>query len=188
MLFSDFLPADEQPDPARRELLDAMLVDFRKAFPKLHFEPRLDRKVINAQAIVLNGKRCVVIYGGLALNPKLGEDSLTFILLHEAGHHCAVGARLPYDLSIACDCVSDYWAAREGANILFRKSGRQFRMGRVISELDLVMGPRQESELQYAEKRTPSCCWNRQWSHRRIALQAERPLLPTGVCVQVEVK
>jgi hypothetical protein len=130
MLFSDFLPANELLDPRRPELLDAILADFRKAFPHLRFELRLDRRVINAQAIILEGKRCVLIYGGLGLNPKLGENSLTLVFLHEVGHHLAEGARLPFDSSLACDCVSDCWAAREGANILYQKSGRQFQIGR----------------------------------------------------------
>ena len=43
MLFSNFLPIGEQPKPERLALLDSMLVDFRTAFPYLHFELRLDR-------------------------------------------------------------------------------------------------------------------------------------------------
>src|ERR1700694_1862932 len=135
MLFGDFLP-EVHPKPERLALLDTILLDFRTAFPELHFELRLDRRVINAQAILLDGKRCVLIYGGLGLHPRLAENSLTFVFLHEAGHHLAVGPRLPFNLSLACDCVSDHWAAGEGAERLHRKSGRRFQIRTTINELE----------------------------------------------------
>jgi hypothetical protein len=170
MLFSDFLSRDVQRNPERLALLDTILVDFKKAFPGLHFEMRLDRKVINAQAILLDGKRCVLIYGGIALHPRLGEDSLTFVLLHEAGHHLAVGPRLPFNLSLACDCVSDHWAAREGAERLRRKSGRRYQIRTAINELEYLMDAGQEPELDHPEK-CVSNCWNRKWWQRRTALE-----------------
>jgi hypothetical protein len=187
MLFSDFLPASERLDPRRPKLLDAILVDFRKAFPNLHFELRLDRRVINAQAIMIEGKRCVLIYGGLGLNPKLGENSLTFVFLHEVGHHLAEGARLPFDLSLACDCVSDCWATREGADILHQKSGRQFQLEGAINELNSLMSSRQQPVFPYPEDAAIGC-WNRQWYQRRNALRARRLLPSDGVCTLMEPK
>jgi hypothetical protein len=181
MLFSDFLSRDVQPNPERLALLDMMLVDFKKAFPGLHFEMRLDRRVINAQAIILDGKRCVLIYGGIALHPKLGEDSLTFVFLHEAGHHLAVGPRLPFNLSLACDCVSDHWAAGEGAESLHRKSGRRFQIGNAINELENLMDAGREPELHHPEKRI-SNCWNRKWSQRRKALETPQFQSPNRIC------
>ena len=188
MLFSDFLPANERLDPGRPELLDAILADFRKAFPDLHFELRLDRKVINAQAIVIEERRCVLIYGGLGLNPKLGEDSLTFVFLHEVGHHLADGPRLPFDLSLACDCVSDCWAAREGADILQQRSGRQFQLEKAIGELNSLLSSPRIPSLPHPETRATIGCWNRQWCERRNALQA-RSLFPSdGACTLMEPK
>jgi hypothetical protein len=181
MLFSNFLPRGERPEPERLALLDMMFVDFRTAFPDLHFELRLDRRVINAQAILLDGKRCVLIYGGLALHPSLAENSLTFVFLHETGHHLAVGPRLPFNLSLACDCVSDRWAAGEGAEILHRKSGRRLQIGKAINELDLLLGTEQEAELQDPET-CGSNCWNRKWLQRREALGAPPALSLNQAC------
>jgi hypothetical protein len=188
MLFSDFLPANERLDPGRPELLDAILADFRRAFPDLHFELRLDRKVINAQAIVIEAKRCVLIYGGLGLNPKLGEDSLTFVFLHEVGHHLADGPRMPFDLLLACDCVSDCWAAGEGADILQQRSGRQFQIEKAISELNSLLSPPRVPALLHLESRAGTGCWNRQWCERRNALQARRLFHSDGVCTLMEPK
>jgi hypothetical protein len=181
MLFCDFLPRDVQPQPERLALLDAMLVDFKKAFPDLHFDLRLDRKVINAQAILLGEKRYVLIYGGIALHPMLAQDSLTFVFLHEAGHHLAVGSRLPFNLSLACDCVSDQWAAGEGAERLHRKSGRRFEIAKALNELEYLMNAGQEPELHHAEKRIANC-WNRNWSQRRNALETTQVQSPNRVC------
>src|SRR5438045_4633221 len=128
MLFSDFLPSVARPDVSRLALLDAILTDFQQAFPDLHFELRLDRRIINAQAIVLDEKPSILIYGGLGLHPSLAEASLTFVFLHEAGHHLGTGPRLPFNVTLACDCIADHWATGQGAELLLRKSGRQLQI------------------------------------------------------------
>jgi hypothetical protein len=170
MLFGDFLP-EVHPKPERLALLDTILLDFRTAFPELHFELRLDRRVINAQAILLDGKRCVLIYGGLALHPSLAENSLTFVFLHEAGHHLAVGPRLPFNLSLACDCVADNWAAGEGSEILHQRSGRRIEIVKAVNELEYLMNDAQGSELHHLEEHI-SKCRNRKWALRKIGLEA----------------
>jgi len=179
MLFSSYLPAPvSHPDPSRVDLLRSLVLDFQTAFPDLHFELRLDRRVINAQAILLDDKRCVLIYGGLALHPSLAEASLTFVFLHEAGHHLGTGPRLPFNLSLACDCAADYWATGEGARTLHRSSGRQFEIEEALKELECLMAVRPVPDLQDAEENEN--CWNRNWSQRRKALRA--PLLHNGSC------
>jgi hypothetical protein len=172
MLFGDFIP-ELHPKPERLALLDTMLVDFRIAFPDLHFELRLNRRVVNAQAILLDGKRFVLIYGGLGLHPRLAENSLTFVFLHEAGHHLAAGPRLPFNLSLACDCVADNWAAGEGSEILHRKSGRRLQIGKALNELEPLMNAGQEPELHLAEERI-SKCRNHKWALRKNGLEAPR--------------
>jgi hypothetical protein len=180
MLFGDFLP-EVHPKPERVALLDTMLVDFRTSFPDLHFELRLDRRVINAQAILLDGKRCVLIYGGLALHPRLAENSLTFVFLHEAGHHLAVGPRLPFNLSLACDCVADNWAAGEGSEILHRKSGRRLQIGKALNELEYLINAGQESELHHPKVQI-SKCRNHKWALRKNGLEAPQAQSSIRTC------
>jgi len=180
MLFGGFLP-DVNPALERLALLDAILIDFRTAFPDLYFELRLDRRVINAQAILLNGKRCILIYGGLALHPMLAENSLTFVFLHEAGHHLAVGPRLPFNLSLACDCVADNWAAGEGSEVLHRRSGRRLLIGTALDELARLMNNGQEPELPgHAEPILN--CRNHKWAFRKNALEAAQPHASIHTC------
>jgi hypothetical protein len=177
MLFSDWNSEEESlqsSNAARQKLLEKIVADFQIAFPDLKFELRLKCRVINAQAISLGDQRCVLIYGGLALHPKLGEDSLTFILLHEAGHHLAVGSRLMLYTPLYCECASDYWATTVGADSLRRRSGRHFRMECAVRELNELMAGRQN--LWYDQSDVRSYCWNYHWSMRKRALlTAKRP-------------
>jgi hypothetical protein len=180
MLFGDFLPSVDL-NPERLALLDTVLSNFRTAFPNLHFELRLDRRVVNAQAILLDGERCVLIYGGIGLHPALGENSLTFVLLHEVGHHLAVGLRSPSNPSLACECVADSWAAGEGAEILHQKSGRQLDIQKALNELEYLMSDTQQPESQHPKKPNP-ICWNHNWPHRRSALEVSVPLSSNHFC------
>jgi hypothetical protein len=187
MLFSDRLSEQEvlKAKAANRQiLLDTLLGDFRKAFPDLTFELQPDFAIINAQALKLEDKRIVAIYGGLALHPRLGAESLTFIILHEAGHHLAQGCRSRHDRSLACECASDYWAVTAGTDILLQKSGRRLQMGAAIEELNQVMSPRQPSKGKYTKGASPSDCWVRGWSSRSRALfERARPPTIQGCCI-----
>jgi hypothetical protein len=193
MLFSDRLSKQEMLEAKganRQVLLDILLSDFRKAFPDLTFELQLDFSIINAQAFALEDRRIVTIYGGLALHPKLGAESLTFIILHEAGHHLARGCRSRRDPSLACECASDYWAVTVGTDTLLRKSGRRLQIPAALAELDQFMSPRQPSKHRYIKKRrytkrtSTSGCWARGWSLRSRALfERARPPMTKGFCI-----
>ena len=187
MLFCDRLCEREllEAKAANREsMLEMLLNDFRKAFPDLTFELQLDFTIINAQAMTLQNRPTVTIYGGLALHPRLGAESLTFILLHEVGHHLAEGCRSGRDPSLACECASDHWAVTVGTDKLLQKSGRHLRMRVALEELNQVMSPRQPSNGRYNKSTSKSGCWARGWPSRRRALlaQARSPMI-TGSCV-----
>src|SRR5215218_10350589 len=187
MLFSDRLTEQEVLEakgPHSEELLDALLCDFRSSFPDLTFELQLGFRIIEAQALQLQDKRTVTLYGGLALHPRLGQDALTFILLHESGHHLAEGCPLPRDPSLACQCSADYWATTTGAETLKRKPGRCLRMSAVIIELNTVISPSHKSGGKYTGAGSTSGCWANGWPSRRQALfdQARPPAVP-GCCI-----
>jgi hypothetical protein len=187
MLFSDRLSEQEMLEAKganRQVLLDILLSDFRKAFPDLTFELQLDFPIINAQALKLQDRLTVMIYGGLALHPRLGAESLTLILLHEVGHHLAKGCRSRRDPSLACECASDYWAVTVGTDTLFQKSRRHLRLQVAIEELNQVMSPVQPSKGSYTRKTSTSGCWARGWSLRsRALLEQARPPTIKGCCI-----
>jgi hypothetical protein len=187
MLFCDRLSEQEVlgAKAANREsILETLLNDFRKAFPDLIFELQLDFTIINAQAIKLLDKPTITIYGGLALHPRLGAESLTLILLHEVGHLLAEGCRSGRDRSLACECASDHWAVTVGIDTLLQKSGRHLRMRVALEELNQVMSPRQLSKDKYTKRTSTSGCWARGWSIRsRALLKRTRSPAITGCCI-----
>jgi hypothetical protein len=178
MLFGDRLSEQDvlEAKAANREtLLDMLLCNFRQAFPDLTFEFQLDFLGINALAMRLQDRRNVTIYGGLALHPKLAADSLTFILLHEAGHHLAEGCRLVRDPSLACECAADYWALTKGADQLRQRSGRHLDIAAAVAELSGIMTTGQTLKSGYAKRKSASVCWTRTWISRRRALHDRTP-------------
>jgi hypothetical protein len=187
MLFCDRLSEQEvlEAKAANREsMLKMLLDDFGKVFPDLTFELQLDFRIINAQAMRLQGKPTVIIYGGLALHPRLEVESLTFIILHEVGHHLAEGCRSARDRFLACECASDHWAVTVGTDVLLQKSGRHLRIRAALEELNQVMSPRQLSKGMYTKRTSTAGCWARGWSLRSRALfeRAQSPTI-TGCCI-----
>jgi hypothetical protein len=165
--------------PERRALVNAIVADFRKAFQDLRFDLRPEFRIVNAQAITLGDERCVIIYGGLAYHPKLRSDSLSFVLLHETGHHLASGRRLPFYKSMACECASDYWAATQGADMLKRSSGRDVNLGLAVEELGQILEIERQQPVGCVES-----CWNQNWSLRRRAI-IQRTALDLGADCRV---
>lgn len=190
MLFSDRVSKQEMLEARgadREDLLAMLLDDFREAFPELTFELQLDFAVINAQALKLGDQPIVTIYGGLALHPMLGAQSLTFILLHEVGHLLAGGCRSKRDRSLACECASDHWAMTVGTDTLFRKSGRHLDMRIAVEELTRALGSGQPSRGKYTDKHinraSTSGCWAGGWFSRSHALlKRTRPPISPGCC------
>jgi hypothetical protein len=187
MLFSDRLSEREMLEAKsadRQALLNTLLKDFRRAFPDLAFELRLDFSIINAQALSFGDNRTVAVYGGLALHPKLGAEALTFIILHEAGHHLAEGCRSRRAPSLACECASDRWAMTVGKDRLLQKSGRRLRLRAALKELDQIMSPRQPPKNRYSKLSSTFGCWARGWSFRRRALlERAQPPAIEGHCI-----
>jgi hypothetical protein len=151
----------------RRALLAEIFSSFNSIFPTIDFQLIDDSGVINAQAIVVGGQRCVRLYGGLAFHPLAGRGSLSFGLLHEIGHHLARGCRLPSDLHLACDCAADHWAATIGAQSV---SGvMNFNLQSALDEMDLIFEKHDEAlgARQYK-------CWALTWSYRKQSILAKR--------------
>jgi hypothetical protein len=188
MLFSDRLSDQEVPEAKAASgagLLGMLVSDFRKAFPELTYELRLEFKTINAQALKLQDKRLVTIYGGLALHPGLGTDALTLVLLHETGHHLAEGCRLPRDPFLACECAADYWAATEGIERLRERSGRSLNLETALVELRVIMNTGQRQRRRYSKNIPPSACWAKSWALRsRALLKRTRPPATAGCCAK----
>ena len=124
--------SDHRNCDERKELLQAIILDFAKAFPDLKFEIQADSRTINAQAIFRANIRIVRLYGGLAFHPLIGSDVLAFTLLHEVGHHLSSGGRLAFCKNVGCECAADRWAVTNGVSRLKKGTRREFQMEKAI--------------------------------------------------------
>jgi hypothetical protein len=176
-----------QASPDRWAMLSYLIAAFQMAFEDFNFQLITASPTINAQAIVLGQSKCVRIYGGLAFHPLLGSDAITFALLHETGHHLAVGCRQPWNPWIACECVADQWAASEGPRMLERAAGHRFNARRALESLETVVDDcacyRKE---QLTEPDVPmsdrQACWALSWSKRKKSILSDSMIPMKVVC------
>lgn len=178
MIFVDATldPSRFDASPQRLAMLEGAIHALGHAFPELHFERIEGALACNAQAAVLGGRREVRLYDGLAFHPAIGEDGILFTLLHEAGHHLAGGARLPWDPRLACECVADHWAATQGAEALGRERPG-FSLARGLAELDVVLAERAAVEDEGDSAAPGEVCFALSRAARRRALLAKLPVL-----------
>lgn len=109
-------PADlvDLEDVARKKLVSRLLDRFSAVFPAVSFQLIWHSGSLNAQAVMKDDRRYVVVLGGLARHRRLGESGLAVALAHEVGHH--LGGR-PFDCIfpwLSCEGQADYWATRVG--------------------------------------------------------------------------
>jgi hypothetical protein len=171
MLFAEPLSPSElsvRESPERRALVRSLLDDFGHTFPTIEFSLISEFRFLNAQALLLGSRRQVKLYGGLAFHNRLGKDALAFALLHEAGHHLAIGSRLNWNPSLACECVSDLWAVNEGAGALRQRTGYAVNIVKAIEELDKVIEQPTEPERSHT-------CWALSWFDRKTSILKKGP-------------
>ena len=100
----------------RADAVAKLIERFSQQFPQISYQLVASPMLINAQALVLCGRRIVKLYGGLAFHSLVDVDALAFVLLHETGHHLAGGARLPWNPFLACECQADVWARAQAVS------------------------------------------------------------------------
>jgi hypothetical protein len=142
----------------RQELLTYTLNAFSLAFPDVTYCLDAGDTRINAQAVTYDGIQYVYLFGGFAFHPEAKTQLLSFVMLHETGHHLAKGCRLPWDPRLACECEADRWAIANGLTVL------QSRMRIALGETAMV--PQMErldeltrSGLPYRASEDCSGCW-----------------------------
>jgi hypothetical protein len=167
--------------PARWLLLKDLIEDFRATFRSIDFHLVPESKIINAQANRLGDSRSVRMYGGLAFHPLLGPDAISFTLLHETGHHLALGCRPPWSPWLACECVADSWAINEGVTLLKNETGRRFVLLTALNELELLIDSLEHWQDSNLDGLPPleGVCWASSWKTRRTSILAGCPT-PSG--------
>ncbi len=109
----------DRSDTVRAHLLRCLLERFSAAFPGIDFSVMWESDHLNAQAILTDGRRGVVVLGGLARHSALSENGLAVAIAHEVGHH--LGGR-PFDRDfpwLSVEGQADYWATRVGMKRIY---------------------------------------------------------------------
>jgi hypothetical protein len=173
MLFAEQLRPDGDllschEGPERQALIGNLLENFQKSFPTIEFLLVSEFKFLNAQALLLGSRRLVKLYGGLAFHRLLGKDALAFALLHETGHHLAIGSRLEWNPWLACECVSDLWAVSEGAATLRERTGYMVDVVTAMEDLEKVIDRPTGLDHSHA-------CWAFSWLDRKASILKKGP-------------
>jgi hypothetical protein len=175
VLFLDPISAvDQMEGDQKSERADAvakLLERFNRQFPQISYELVASPMLINAQALVLPGRRIVKLYGGLAFHSLIDIDALTFVLLHETGHHLAGGTRLPWNPFLACECQADIWAQAQAASWT---SECTLNLQKALSDLDAVL-TRETNNPQRSSitlSKDLNGCWSTDWQKRSKALRS----------------
>lgn len=167
----------------RENLLQLILLDFRKAFPTIEFELHARSQTINAQAIIHDETRIVRLYGGLAFHSLAGHDLLVFALLHEVGHHLCSGGRLAFCESLGCECAADRWVLRRGISNIRKRSGRTLDIEKAVANLDaLEKTAMHHRSSAGGDKVRPIKCWALHWRRRKAYLVGQNPMPAVPRC------
>jgi hypothetical protein len=109
-------------DDGLRRRVEGVVQRFRIYFPQINYDILWPSRTCNAQAFVLDGKRYVRLYGGLARHKRMTVAGFAWVLAHETGHH--VGGAPFHDLQpyLSCEERADQWARTVGLPRLFGRN------------------------------------------------------------------
>lgn len=179
MLFFEHKISDSakvQSNGARHDETVRLINLMENVFGQIVFVFRPTIPIINAQALFLNGKRSVILFGGLAYNPSTNTDLLTFILLHEIGHHLGGGNRLPWNPFLACECSADRFAVGDGMALVKAVSGAEYSLNTAIQKLQGLITASNDfaTGSNFNNSNGTDCqgCWATDWRKRKQALSS----------------
>jgi hypothetical protein len=160
----------------RHRLLTKLLCEVQQVFPHVTYELDAESRTLNAQALARGVVKAVRLYGGLALHPFIREDALMFTLLHETGHHLAVGPRFALDQMLACECAADRWALTAGRRQWEHAFGRRLNISRATVELGAVIAsvPGKRGSNRKKIKNLTRGCWAVSWQTRSSRMCSAR--------------
>ena len=124
--------------PRRRA--EAVLARFQKLFPDLVYDLYWETNSVNAQAFVLNNRKHIRLYGGLARHRRISYAGIAFAIAHETGHLLA-GA--PFDsvyFWLSNEERADEWAWSDGMRLAFGSQRGPLLANRGLGELLSMSG------------------------------------------------
>lgn len=119
-------------DKRMHHRIEAVVQRFRAAFPRIEYDILWSSRTCNAQAFVLDGRKHVRLYGGLARHREISVAGIAWVLAHETGHHLGGPPWHPHFPWISSEERANAWATAIGLPKVFgrRLAGRYCKFGR----------------------------------------------------------
>jgi hypothetical protein len=140
-IFDDVVsPEDVWPIDARWPIHRArnLIERFAANFPNIRYDIFWDTRLMNAQAFLGPGGRCVRLFGGLGRHRLVGIEGLAFALAHETGHHLGGPPYLTFYSSLSSEERANEWATETGLPKVFGKKVGSRYADRGQSQLDAL--------------------------------------------------
>jgi len=94
------------------EMAEYLARQYKTFYPDVEYQIDWTNSAVNAVAFVRNGKRYVVLYGGLLRHQRLQVEGAGLVIAHELGHHYGGPPRYPNSTWASCEGQADYWGAK----------------------------------------------------------------------------
>jgi hypothetical protein len=106
-------------DTRHRRRVERLVGRFAETFRVIDYEILWTAPTCNAQAFLLDGRRCVRLYGGLARHRRLSIAAVAWVMAHETGHHLGGRPADPHYFWLSSETRADEWAATRGLRRVF---------------------------------------------------------------------
>jgi hypothetical protein len=114
-------------DYRHRTRVEGIVGRFAARFPDIRFDILWTSSTCNAQAFVLDGRKRIRLYGGLARHRRLSVAGIAWVMAHETGHHLGGAPAHPHYFWLSSEERADEWAATRGLRTVFGRSlGRRY--------------------------------------------------------------
>ncbi len=94
------------------EMAEYLVNHYKVYYPNVTYQIDWLNNAVNAVAFIRNGRRYVVLYGGLLRHHRVQVEGAGLVIAHELGHHYGGSPRYPNNPWASCEGQSDYWGAK----------------------------------------------------------------------------
>lgn len=94
------------------EMAEYLARQYKTFYPDVEYQIDWLNDAVNAVAFIKNGKRYVVLYGGLIRHHRVQVEGAGLVIAHELGHHYGGPPRYPNNTWASCEGQADYWGAK----------------------------------------------------------------------------
>lgn len=106
-------------DVRHRARVERIVGRFAAVYRSIEYDVLWASPTRNAQAFVLDGRKHVRLYGGLARHRRATIGAVAWVMAHETGHHLGGTPFDPHYPWLSSEKRADEWAATRGLEAVF---------------------------------------------------------------------